>query len=113
MAYRENAEILKAGCLADGVYEIWFETKNIAKEAKAGQFISVYSNDGSRLLPRPISICRVEGSKLRIVYRVAGKGTAEFSQMKAGMKNTGYNSDAYNEGHRAGKDAMASREIAG
>ena len=56
MAYRENAEILKAGCLADGVYEIWFETKNIAKEAKAGQFISVYSNDGSRLLPRPISI---------------------------------------------------------
>lgn len=84
MAYRENAEILKAGCLADGVYEIWFETKNIAKEAKAGQFISVYSNDGSRLLPRPISICRVEGSKLRIVYRVAGKGTAEFSQMKAG-----------------------------
>ena len=27
MAYRENAKILKADCLADGVYEIWFETK--------------------------------------------------------------------------------------
>ena len=39
MAYRENAKILKADCLADGVYEIWFETKNIAKAAKAGQFI--------------------------------------------------------------------------
>ena len=35
MAYRENAKILKADCLADGVYEIWFETKNIAKAAKA------------------------------------------------------------------------------
>lgn len=43
MAYRENAKILKADCLADGVYEIWFETKDIAKAAKAGQFISVYS----------------------------------------------------------------------
>ena len=42
MAYRENAKILKADCLADGVYEIWFETKNIAKAAKAGQFISVF-----------------------------------------------------------------------
>lgn len=30
MAYRENAKILKADCLADGVYEIWFETKDIA-----------------------------------------------------------------------------------
>ena len=84
MAYRENAKILKAGCLADGVYEIWFETKDIAKAAKAGQFISVYSNDGSRMLPRPISICKVEDNNLRIVFRVAGKGTEEFSKMKAG-----------------------------
>ena len=29
MAYRENAKILKADCLADGVYEIWFETKEM------------------------------------------------------------------------------------
>ena len=79
MAYRENAKILKADCLADGVYEIWFETKDIAKAAKAGQFISVYSNDGSRMLPRPISICKVENNNLRIVFRVAGKGTEEFS----------------------------------
>lgn len=84
MAYRENAKILKADCLADGVYEIWFETKDIAKAAKAGQFISVYSNDGSRMLPRPISICKVENNNLRIVFRVAGKGTEEFSKMKAG-----------------------------
>ena len=71
MAYRENAKILKADCLADGVYEIWFETKDIAKAAKAGQFISVYSNDGSRMLPRPISICKVENNNLRIVFRLS------------------------------------------
>lgn len=84
MPYRENAKIVKADCLANGVYEIWFETEHIAREAKAGQFISVYSNDGAKLLPRPISICRIDGDNLRIVYRVAGKGTEEFSKMSTG-----------------------------
>ena len=67
MAYRENAKILKVDCLADGVYEIWFETKDIAAASRAGQFISVYSNDGSRMLPRPISICKVEDNDLGIL----------------------------------------------
>ncbi len=84
MAYREHAKIVKANCLATGVYEIWFETEQIAKEAKPGQFISVYSNDTARLLPRPISICRIEGNQVRIVYRVVGKGTDEFSKMQVG-----------------------------
>lgn len=78
MAYRENAKILKADCLADGVYEIWFETKDIAKAAKAGQFISVYSNDGSRMLPRPISICKVENNNLRIVTELPAREQKSF-----------------------------------
>ena len=62
------------------------EAEEIAKEAKPGQFISVYSRDGARLLPRPISICEIdkENGRLRIVYRIAGAGTAEFSAYKAG-----------------------------
>ena len=64
---------------------MWIEAKDIAEHARAGQFLSVYSNDGSRLLPRPISICEIdrEKGKLRLVYRVAGKGTKEFSDMHA------------------------------
>ena len=85
MSYRENAAIISTACLADGVYEMWLKTEKIAKEARPGQFISVYSNDGSRLLPRPISICRIDDDKLRIVYRIAGKGTKEFSQMSKGQ----------------------------
>ena len=58
------------------------------ESARPGQFISMYTNDGSKLLPRPISICEIdqEGGKLRVVYRVTGEktGTEEFSQMKAG-----------------------------
>ena len=88
MTFRENATIAKASKLANGVFEIWFETKDIAKHAIPGQFISVYSNHGERLLPRPISICRVDGNLLRIVYRVVGVGTDEFSKMKVGESLT-------------------------
>lgn len=84
--FQENAIILRQDNLAEGIYSIWFETKDIAKYAKAGQFVAVYSNDDSHLLPRPISICEVDKEKnaIRIVYRVAGAGTLEFSGYKAG-----------------------------
>ena len=38
------------------------------------------------MLPRPISICEIDKEKraLRLVYRVAGKGTEEFSHLKEG-----------------------------
>ena len=60
---------------------MWLQTQQIAGAARPGQFISVYSKDGSRLLPRPISICEAnaQNGQLRIVYRVVGKGTEEFS----------------------------------
>ncbi len=65
---------------------LWLDAPEIASQAKPGQFISVYSNDSGRVLPRPISICEIDKEKgaLRIVYRIAGKGTAEFSAMKPG-----------------------------
>lgn len=58
----------------------------MAAIAVPGQFISLYCQDGSRLLPRPISICEIdrEMGRLRIVYRVAGKGTEEFSRLAVG-----------------------------
>ena len=66
---------------------MWIQTE-AAKTARPGQFISMYTNDGSKLLPRPISICEIdtETSKLRVVYRVTAEktGTEQFSKMKAG-----------------------------
>ena len=82
--YRENVSIVSQEKLASDVFSMWIQTKDIAKNARAGQFISVYSKDGSRLLPRPIGICEVEGDRLRIVYRTVGKGTKEFSGYGAG-----------------------------
>ena len=84
---RELAEVISQEKAARGIYSMWIRTES-AKEAKPGQFISMYSNDGSKLLPRPISICEIdrEGGALRVVYRVTGKntGTEEFSRLKAG-----------------------------
>ena len=87
MKERENAVILSQERIAQGIYSMWLKTK-AAGEARPGQFISMYTNDGSKLLPRPISICEIDKEKgaLRVVYRVTGEntGTELFSKMQAG-----------------------------
>ena len=71
--------------IAEQIYDLWLETE-LAQDAHAGQFVAVYPQNAATLLPRPISICEVdkEQCRLRLVYRVAGKGTAEFSAYRAG-----------------------------
>lgn len=84
---RETVTVVSQKQLADGIFSMWIETE-AAKTAKPGQFISMYTNDGSKLLPRPISICEIdaEKSQLRVVYRVTAEktGTEQFSKMKSG-----------------------------
>ena len=82
----ESARVASQEKLADGVYSMWIETEKIAREAVPGQFISLYTKDNSKLLPRPISICEIDREKgmIRIVYRVLGSGTEEFSYYKEG-----------------------------
>lgn len=66
--------------IAPGIYDMWLETA-LAEGAKPGQFVCLYPKNKSTLLPRPISICETDREKglLRIVYRIAGQGTAEFA----------------------------------
>ena len=81
----EKAKVISQEKIAQGIYSLWLKS-NVAKDAKAGMFASLYCNDASKLLPRPISICEVdkENNALRFVYRVVGNGTKEFSELKAG-----------------------------
>ena len=74
------AKVLKQELLAEGIYDMWLET-DLALEAHPGQFVGVYPASKVTLLPRPISICRVDRDRkaLRLVYRVVGTGTAEFA----------------------------------
>ena len=84
---RETVTVVSQEQLADGIFSMWIQTE-AAKTARPGQFISMYTNDGTKLLARPISICEIdtETSKLRVVYRVTAEktGTDQFSKMKAG-----------------------------
>ena len=82
---KETCTILSQECIGKDIYSMWLETKTIAEQAMPGQFVSVYTRDGSKLLPRPISLCEIDKEKkaLRLVYRVTGKntGTESFSRL--------------------------------
>lgn len=82
--FEEMARVISQKQIGTGIYDLTLQTEEIAPAAKAGQFVSLYCKDGSRLLPRPISLCGIDRQNrtLRLVYRVAGKGTEEFSGLK-------------------------------
>lgn len=84
---KEKAVVVSQEEISLDIYSMWIQTK-AAKTAKPGQFVALYCNDGSRMLPRPISICEIDKkrSRLRLVYRVVGKGTEEFSKYHAGAE---------------------------
>lgn len=81
-----TARIINQQRIATGIYSMLLSAPEIAEQAVAGQFISVYTNDESKLLPRPISLCGIdrELGMLRLVYRVVGYGTEQFSGLVAG-----------------------------
>lgn len=81
--FKISADIVRQENIATDIFSMIIKAKEIAATAKAGQFVDLYSSDGSRLLPRPISICSIDrdAGTLRLVYRVAGKGTKEFSTL--------------------------------
>lgn len=87
MKKKERAKMISQTVIAPDIYDMWLET-DMAKEATAGQFVGVYPDDKSHLLPRPISICEVDKEKgaIRLVYRIAGQGTAEFASWHAGQE---------------------------
>lgn len=83
---KERAVIVSQTCIGTDIYDMVLSFPKGAKEAKPGQFIAMYCEDGTKLLPRPISICGIDAEKgtLRVVYRIAGEGTRLFSEMKEG-----------------------------
>lgn len=92
---KENCKIVSQEQIGTGIYSMWLQTETIAANANPGQFVSLYSRDGSKLLPRPISLCEIdkEQGRIRLVYRVTGKGTGteEFSgyHSKVGLETLG------------------------
>ncbi|MGI6012126.1 MAG: dihydroorotate dehydrogenase electron transfer subunit [Ruminococcus sp.] len=86
MKTKELCRVLSQEMISPEIYSLWVKTDRIADEALPGQFVTLYSKDGSRMLPRPISLCEIdkEQGSIRLVYRIAGEGTKEFSRLQAG-----------------------------
>lgn len=88
MKQKITASVVSQEKIAEEIYSMWLQADEAAAQAVPGQFISMYTNDGSKLLPRPISLCEIdrESGCLRVVYRVTGDGTGtqQFSEMKEG-----------------------------
>lgn len=82
---KKDVEVISVKQLTRDVFSIWIKDEDTAKSAKPGQFLSLYCKEETRLLPRPISICEIdkELGNIHLVYRVVGKGTEEFSRLKA------------------------------
>lgn len=80
------AKVTSVTRLAEGIFSMWLSAPEIAGQAVPGQFISLYCKDTDKLLPRPISLCEIERGEglLRLVFRVVGAGTKEFSEMNPG-----------------------------
>jgi dihydroorotate dehydrogenase electron transfer subunit len=71
--------------LCAGVFSLWLEAPDIARRVRPGQFLNVKASDGiDPLLRRPISVCDVERNRVRLVFRVVGRGTALLGRARAG-----------------------------
>ena len=88
MKIKETATIVRQSRISDGICDMVLSAPEISGSAVPGQFVNVYLNDKSRLLPRPISLCGIDADRqtIRLVYRVSGAGTDEMAQMGAGEK---------------------------
>lgn len=83
---KKKSYILENKEISPGIFKMVVASNRIESIALPGQFVNLYCKEGSRLLPRPISICEIDRdiNTLTFVYGLVGKGTEEFSRMKPG-----------------------------
>lgn len=82
--YKKLRVIMKE-MLTEDICSLWLDAP-YADRARAGQFVSFYPDDESRLLPRPISICERNPrlGALRFVFRIVGEGTRQLACLRSG-----------------------------
>ena len=82
-----RAIVRKSERIAENIFSMELFTEE-PLSVRPGQFVGLYPDGEDKLLLRPISICeyRKETGILRLVYRVQGGGTKEFSGWKEGKE---------------------------
>lgn len=68
--------------IAENVYEIWVNAPHVARNAKAGQFVIVRTDEkGERI---PLTISRIQGDQVRIIFMAVGKTTHALAAVPKG-----------------------------
>lgn len=78
MSTYESVTICDNVEVVPGIWQMELYAPKIVAKALPGQFINLYAADKTLLLPRPISLSAILPERLRVVYRIAGKGTEQF-----------------------------------
>ncbi len=81
-----ESEILAIKKLNETIFEFEAKVGDIVLQCKSGQFCSIYVNSNSNILPRPISISKIniEKQSLTFVVAIVGEGTKLMSNLKIG-----------------------------
>jgi dihydroorotate dehydrogenase electron transfer subunit len=79
-------KILGNEAVSKGIFRMTlrYDTENMV--IRPGQFVNLYLNDKSMLLPRPISISEVIDNQISLVYRIVGAGTDILSAYHEGQE---------------------------
>ena len=68
--------------LSENVYEIWVNAPHVTRNAKAGQFVIIRTDDkGERI---PLTISKISGDLVRIIFMAVGKTTHALAEIPAG-----------------------------
>ena len=89
MSVNEKVEIVSIKQLKSDIFKFAIQSKEMANEAKPGQFLEIRVNDDIEpFLRRPISIYKIDRAKneLEFIFQVKGKGTEILSHKKIGDK---------------------------
>lgn len=74
--------IEKSNEIADKIFEIWVNAPHVARNAQAGQFVIIRTDEtGERI---PLTISRASGDLVRIVFMAVGKTTHALAAIKPG-----------------------------
>lgn len=70
---------------AEGLYALAFESRELARETRPGQFLNIRVDKSTfPLLRRPFSVSRTNGDLVEILFNVVGRGTQILAEKRPG-----------------------------
>ncbi|MEX1274877.1 MAG: dihydroorotate dehydrogenase electron transfer subunit [Bacteroidota bacterium] len=85
MPLQQVAPVLSNIQIAEGIFLLTLESKEIAQLARPGQFVNIRSTDGSLpFLRRPFSISHVHEDSIDLMFNIVGQGTRMMASRRVG-----------------------------